>query len=101
MVVYSILQLTLYTGKTSKLRHPSPPSDELDDALIHEYLAELEEPANKRTPQKVAHVATSIIDVDTEDPGDLEREFTAGKSAGFLSLCFAVIIVFYMGHWLT
>ncbi|KAF8590733.1 hypothetical protein K439DRAFT_1627473 [Ramaria rubella] len=64
------------TGQASALHAPSPPMDDLDDALIQEYLAELEEIEFQKDQQKM-YEKTDLIDIDTEDPSALEREFAA------------------------
>ena len=60
-------------GQTSTKRDPSPPFEELDDALIQEYLEELEDEERREARQSKMAVSPDAIDIDTEDPNDLER----------------------------
>lgn len=69
--------LYILTGHGSKERNLSPPPDELDDALIQEYLSELEEMERWEARQSAMAVPTGAIDIDSEEPSDLERAFAA------------------------
>ncbi|KAF8495029.1 hypothetical protein JB92DRAFT_3147043 [Gautieria morchelliformis] len=66
-----------FTGKAPKFRNPSPTPDELEDALIQEYLSELDEMEQWEARQSSMVVPPGVIGIDTDDPGDLERAFTA------------------------
>ncbi|KIJ42410.1 hypothetical protein M422DRAFT_254501 [Sphaerobolus stellatus SS14] len=64
------------TGNISKYRLPTP-SDFEEDSVIQQYLAELEEPDLKDMEERIV---TGMVDLEREDPSDVEREFTFGES---------------------
>lgn len=66
-------------GRAPNLRSPSPPSEELDDALIQEYLSELEEMERREAQQSGMVASTGAIDVDASDPSNSERAFAQGR----------------------
>ncbi|KAF8526614.1 hypothetical protein BU17DRAFT_82746 [Hysterangium stoloniferum] len=70
------LELDL-TGQSSNVRAPSPPLDLDDYDLIQEYLAELGEPEWEAMQERISNDVNNVIDIDGEDPKELEREFTA------------------------
>ncbi|GJJ10221.1 hypothetical protein Clacol_004447 [Clathrus columnatus] len=64
-----------FTGRISNTREPSPPPDlAYDDDVIEEYLAELEESELQAMQERVT---CGMIDINTEDPAELERQFSS------------------------
>jgi hypothetical protein len=79
-LIYNCLGIISYVcivGQAPTLRSPSPPLDELDDALIQEYLQELEEMERCEARRSTTAVPMEGIDINTEDSSDLERAFAA------------------------
>lgn len=65
-----------FTGNQSKMvseEEISLTDAEYEDAVIAEYLAELEESELQAIQERVAY---GMVDLDTEDPSDLEKQFT-------------------------
>lgn len=74
-------------GKDSKLTE-----EELDieneDAMIAEYLAELEEPELHAMQERVSY---GMVDLETEDPSELERQFAPRKRLAYFFISFLMI----------